>query len=83
MTELRERVLVCVKCPHLAASRKSVVFGVADIAEHARFWTDFGLPVESIGDNEAVFRLMSGSRQLLWAIRAAGRRKSIAAPTAW
>ena len=41
---------------------ESVVFGVADVAEHARFWTDFGLPVEAIGDDEAVFRLASGSR---------------------
>jgi DNA polymerase len=29
--ELRERALACVKCPHLAASRKNVVFGVGDI----------------------------------------------------
>ena len=28
---LRERTLVCVKCPHLASSRKNVVFGVGDI----------------------------------------------------
>ncbi len=28
---LRERVLVCVKCPNLAAARKSVVFGVGNI----------------------------------------------------
>jgi len=27
---LRERALVCVKCPHLAASRKNVVFGVGN-----------------------------------------------------
>ncbi|MEQ2005624.1 MAG: uracil-DNA glycosylase [Limisphaerales bacterium] len=27
---LRERVLVCVKCPHLVTTRKSVVFGVGD-----------------------------------------------------
>ena len=26
--ELRARAMVCVKCPHLAASRKNVVFGV-------------------------------------------------------
>ena len=26
--ELRARALVCVKCPHLASSRKNVVFGV-------------------------------------------------------
>jgi len=29
--ELRARALVCVKCPHLASSRKNVVFGVGDI----------------------------------------------------
>jgi uracil-DNA glycosylase family 4 len=28
---LRERVLVCVKCPNLASSRKNVVFGVGNI----------------------------------------------------
>ena len=28
---LRERVLACVKCPHLASSRTSVVFGVGNI----------------------------------------------------
>jgi catechol 2,3-dioxygenase-like lactoylglutathione lyase family enzyme len=44
---------------------ESVLFGVTDLAEHARFWTDFGLPVESISDDEAVFRLMSGSRVIL------------------
>ena len=32
--ELRQRALACVKCAHLASSRKSVVFGVGDI--HAR-----------------------------------------------
>ncbi len=31
IAELRERALVCQKCPHLARSRKSVVFGVGDI----------------------------------------------------
>jgi DNA polymerase len=31
MAELRTRALVCEKCPHLAASRKNVVFGVGDI----------------------------------------------------
>jgi len=30
-TALREKVLACVKCPHLASSRKSVVFGVGNI----------------------------------------------------
>jgi DNA polymerase len=34
VTELRERALVCAKCPHLAASRTQVVFGVGSI--HAR-----------------------------------------------
>jgi DNA polymerase len=28
---LRERVLACVKCPHLVAARKHVVFGVGDV----------------------------------------------------
>jgi DNA polymerase len=31
MQELRERALVCMKCPHLANTRKNVVFGVGDI----------------------------------------------------
>ena len=31
IASLRERTLVCVKCPHLASSRKNVVFGVGDI----------------------------------------------------
>ncbi len=31
MAELRERALACVRCPHLAGSRKHVVFGVGDI----------------------------------------------------
>jgi DNA polymerase len=31
MKELRERALVCQKCPHLAGSRQNVVFGVGDI----------------------------------------------------
>jgi uracil-DNA glycosylase family 4 len=31
MAELRARASVCVKCPHLACSRKNVVFGVGDI----------------------------------------------------
>src|SRR5580704_6459963 len=29
--ELRTRAMVCVKCPHLASSRKNVVFGVGNI----------------------------------------------------
>ncbi|MBI2950354.1 MAG: uracil-DNA glycosylase [Verrucomicrobia bacterium] len=31
MAELRGRALVCRKCPHLAQSRKNVVFGIGDI----------------------------------------------------
>ena len=31
MKELRERALICQKCPSLASSRKNVVFGVGDI----------------------------------------------------
>jgi uracil-DNA glycosylase len=34
---LRERALVCVKCPHLAASRKNVVFGVGNIEAQLMF----------------------------------------------
>jgi DNA polymerase len=34
MAALRERAMACVKCPHLATSRKTVVFGTGDI--HAR-----------------------------------------------
>jgi uracil-DNA glycosylase family 4 len=36
-TALRERALACVKCPHLAASRKSVVFGVGSIDAQLMF----------------------------------------------
>jgi len=35
--ELRQKVLVCVKCPHLASSRKSVVFGVGSIDAELMF----------------------------------------------
>ena len=31
LADLRARAMVCVKCPHLARSRKNVVFGVGDI----------------------------------------------------
>src|ERR1022692_4354106 len=34
---LRERALACVKCPHLAASRKTVVFGVGSIDAQLMF----------------------------------------------
>ena len=35
--ELRQRVLVCQKCPHLAASRQNVVFGVGSFAADLMF----------------------------------------------
>jgi len=31
MAELRDRAMACQKCPHLASSRRNVVFGVGDI----------------------------------------------------
>jgi DNA polymerase len=34
---LRERALACVKCPHLVASRKSVVFGVGNLDAQLMF----------------------------------------------
>lgn len=45
---------------------ESVIFGVTDLAECVRFWTDFGLPVERVGPSEAVFRIASGSRVILY-----------------
>jgi len=35
--ELRQRAMACIKCPHLAASRKNVVFGVGDINARLMF----------------------------------------------
>jgi DNA polymerase len=35
--ELRERAMACVKCPHLAAARKNVVFGVGNINAELMF----------------------------------------------
>ena len=35
--ELRQRAMVCVKCPHLASSRKNVVFGVGNIDAQLMF----------------------------------------------
>jgi DNA polymerase len=35
--ELQKRALVCVKCPHLASSRKNVVFGVGSIDAQLMF----------------------------------------------
>ncbi len=45
---------------------ESVVFGVADLEEHTRFWSDFGLPLESSSADETVFRVASGSRVVLY-----------------
>ncbi len=36
-SSLRERALVCVRCPHLASSRKNVVFGVGSIDAQLMF----------------------------------------------
>ena len=44
---------------------ESVIFGVSDLAEHTRFWADFGLPLESSTAHESVFRVQSGSRVVL------------------
>jgi DNA polymerase len=37
MAALRERALACTKCPHLAASRKNVVFGIGSIEAQLMF----------------------------------------------
>jgi uracil-DNA glycosylase family 4 len=37
MADLRERALACIKCPHLASSRKNVVFGVGSIDAQLMF----------------------------------------------
>ncbi|QOV96029.1 VOC family protein [Novosphingobium sp. ES2-1] len=42
-----------------------VIFGVTDIAEHTRFWVDFGLQIEHASEEEATFLLPSGSRLVL------------------
>ncbi len=44
---------------------ESVVFGVDDLAENTRFWSDFGLPLESTTATETIFRVASGSRIIL------------------
>jgi uracil-DNA glycosylase len=36
-SELRQRALACTRCPHLASSRKNVVFGVGDINARLMF----------------------------------------------
>jgi DNA polymerase len=35
--QLRNRAMACVKCPHLAASRRQIVFGVGDISAQMMF----------------------------------------------
>lgn len=45
---------------------EAAIFGVADLVEHTRFWTDFGLTLEQSTQQEAVFRLPSGSRVILY-----------------
>jgi uracil-DNA glycosylase family 4 len=37
MAALRARALICIQCPHLASSRKNVVFGVGDINARLMF----------------------------------------------
>jgi DNA polymerase len=37
LAELRERAMQCIKCPHLASSRKNVVFGVGNIDAQIMF----------------------------------------------
>ncbi len=45
---------------------ESAIFGVTDLAEHSRFWTDFGLSLEAVSEDEVIFRLASGSRIILY-----------------
>jgi catechol 2,3-dioxygenase-like lactoylglutathione lyase family enzyme len=44
---------------------ESVVFEVDDLDENTRFWSDFGLPLETQTTKESVFRVASGSRIVL------------------
>jgi len=44
---------------------ESVIFGVDDLAENTRFWSDFGLPFVSGDSHESVFEVASGSRIVL------------------
>lgn len=44
---------------------ESVVFGVSDLAESIRFWTDFGLPLIASDSAHAEFQVASGSRVIL------------------
>ncbi len=45
---------------------QSAVFGVTDLAEHIRFWSDFGLPLVEANDKEATFQIASGSRVIFY-----------------
>jgi len=45
---------------------ESAIFGVADLDENRRFWTDFGLPLLFSNEEEAVFELASGSKVVLY-----------------
>lgn len=45
---------------------ESVIFGVEDLKQHQQFWTDFGLTLESASKDEAIFRVASGSRVILY-----------------
>ncbi len=45
---------------------ESAVFGVTDLAEHVRFWSDFGLPLVEANDTEATFQIASGSRVIFY-----------------
>lgn len=45
---------------------ESAVFGVEDLAEQTRFWSDFGLPLHTASESETIFELASGSRLVLY-----------------
>jgi catechol 2,3-dioxygenase-like lactoylglutathione lyase family enzyme len=45
---------------------ESAVFGVSDLAEQVRFWSDFGLPLVEANDTEATFQIASGSRVIFY-----------------
>jgi catechol 2,3-dioxygenase-like lactoylglutathione lyase family enzyme len=45
---------------------ESAVFGVTNLAEHVRFWSDFGLPLVDANETEATFQLASGSRVIFY-----------------
>ena len=41
---------------------ESAIFGVDDIESCSKFWTDFGLTAVSLGGDECVFEVASGSK---------------------